>query len=259
MRSKDVSKILYNIAFVSQIQGVFEKVDYLRVYFYEFLKQQNGERIYQTNWKGLKVNYWNTLWILRNDIIQNKNYEVDLKKDKPIILDVGFNLGFFTLYMKHKFPNAIIYAFEPTPETYKFGKENVEQNNLKDVHIFNKGILSKDKKMKFWVRGSGAGDSIFKKEGHHEITCTFVNFNKVLAKTGAPDILKLDIEGAEYELLEHSNKLFDAKHLLIEFHEDFKPSKKDYIDLVLKHDYDLIRKTESDNNCFTAYFKKRVH
>src|SRR5262245_18180467 len=35
-----------------------------------------------------------------------------------VIVDVGANIGLFTMFMKDRFPGATIYAFEPAPQTY---------------------------------------------------------------------------------------------------------------------------------------------
>ena len=55
----------------------------------------------------------------------------DFKK----IVDVGALIGSFSLWIHEKFPNAVIHAYEPDPESFDYLLKNIQSANAKD-HIF---------------------------------------------------------------------------------------------------------------------------
>jgi FkbM family methyltransferase len=70
-----------------------------------------------------------------NEVFVKQEYlghGVTLEKDACII-DIGANIGIFTLFAKLKNPQAVVHAFEPIPETYAVLKRNVELHRLAGV------------------------------------------------------------------------------------------------------------------------------
>ncbi len=64
------------------------------------------------------------------------------------VMDIGANIGLFTLAVKKKSPDATIYAFEPIQETYRVLKENVRLQGCTDVHLFNVAVGAQDRTQK---------------------------------------------------------------------------------------------------------------
>ncbi|KAE8372301.1 S-adenosyl-L-methionine-dependent methyltransferase [Aspergillus bertholletiae] len=60
-----------------------------------------------------------------NEIFQAHEYDVATLGKAPFIIDVGANIGLFTLYMKEKYPLAKILAFEPAPENFEALNRNL--------------------------------------------------------------------------------------------------------------------------------------
>ncbi len=60
------------------------------------------------------------------------------------ILDIGANIGMFTLLVKRVAPEANVYAFEPMRETFQVLEENIRLHNCADVHAFNLAIGNQD-------------------------------------------------------------------------------------------------------------------
>ncbi len=75
------------------------------------------------------------------------NKEIYLKSgieinNKSVILDVGANIGFFSLWVQNKFPGATIFAFEPIPDTFKVLKLNMA-GYAEWVKVYNIGLSDK--------------------------------------------------------------------------------------------------------------------
>src|SRR5262245_22850791 len=61
----------------------------------------------------------------------------------PVIVDIGANIGLFTMFMKDRFPGATIYAFEPAPQTYACLAHNTARFG-RSVRTFEVGVSDVD-------------------------------------------------------------------------------------------------------------------
>ncbi|MDT5270424.1 MAG: hypothetical protein QOH49_2610, partial [Acidobacteriota bacterium] len=68
--------------------------------------------------------------------------------DGDIIMDVGANIGFFTLFAQQMAKNTQVYSFEPTPPTFEVLKTNISLYGS-GVKVFNFGISDEDRKAEF--------------------------------------------------------------------------------------------------------------
>ena len=168
-----------------------------------------------------KSNYWFQVFVeqfLQEPYSEN-NFEV---RANPIIIDVGTNVGFFSLLMSKKYPNASIYSFEPNPDNYNFLIEHIKNNQQKNIHPYNYAVSSKNGKVTLYISIENfTGHSLYAKTENkiqvQSITLdTILNDNKI----EKCDILKLDCEGAEYEILMNSDEsLKKIENISLEYHD----------------------------------------
>ena len=120
----------------------------------------------------------------------------------PVFMDIGANIGFYTLGLTAEHPNLQTFAFEPIPSTFAVLKKNIALNGLKEVQAFNLGISERQEEVEFHTYPSQSGASsrvrLLESTDCAKVTCkleTLDNFcetHKV-----SPDIIKCDVEGAE--------------------------------------------------------------
>ena len=67
----------------------------------------------------------------------------NLVSDGDVILDVGANMGWYSINLALTHRSAKIHAFEPIPTTYHWLGKNVEINGLSNVEIHNFGLSNK--------------------------------------------------------------------------------------------------------------------
>lgn len=135
--------------------------------------------------------------------------------DRPRILDCGANIGFSVLNYKRQFPQARIVAFEPDPEFAPVLRRNLEQNGAGDVEVVEAAAWTSAGEGRW--RSEGIDGSRLAPDGSTVVRT--VDLADYLSDE--VDLLKLDIEGAEYAVVEHlADRLGRVKNLSIECHVD---------------------------------------
>lgn len=132
-------------------------------------------------------------------------------------VDIGAHIGYFTVYAANLLGDrGRIVSVEPNPEYYDYLQRNIELNNLRDrVRTFQLALSSKPGKAS--SGGYEGRDSIESDTGDIDI----ITFDQLCEAEGFdPDIVKIDVHGAEYKVLAGmpymlANKI---KHLFIEIH-----------------------------------------
>ena len=125
-----------------------------------------------------------------------------------------------------------IYEFKSNkkePKIFKILRDNIELRNFKNVSLINKAISSKKESVKLFSEGVDG-------ERMHKIDS--LNYHQVEALPlydlidDEIDFLKIDIEGAETDVLSNSSKINFVKEILIEYHSFVDDRQK--LDILLK-------------------------
>jgi FkbM family methyltransferase len=139
--------------------------------------------------------------------------------DGDICLDCGANYGYVT-YLMSKMVGELgrVISFEPDPETFEMLKRNVEEHRLKNVTIVNKALWNEKTVLNFNAEGSLGGGLVRtinrdKSMLKQQISVETTTLEEVAHELNLPriDFVKMDIEGAELEVLQSSGKLL-ARH-----------------------------------------------
>lgn len=165
-----------------------------------------------------------------SEIFDDEIYKFISDKPEPIIIDAGSNIGVAMLYFKHLYPSSKILCFEPDPNAYKALLMNIEQNNIKDVETVHAALSKVEGSIGFYgqinmVSPDARGNSIIQSWGLQRAVSNKISIPSVLLSsyiTGEIDFLKLDIEGAEQQVIEglvENNKLRHIKAISLEVHQ----------------------------------------
>ena len=153
-------------------------------------------------------------------------YHTDFGNFKPeVILDIGGNIGITTIHFINLFPNSKIYIVEPMKENYNLLVKNIAP--YKNIKAFNIGlgningifpIYNND-----YLTNKGSFSLYINNIPEHQIGMVsiqdimfFLNQNNI----DKIDLIKVDCEGAEYDILTSLSKdiLKNVKWILGEFH-----------------------------------------
>ncbi len=167
-----------------------------------------------------------------NEIFESEVYKFICRNPKPLIIDCGANMGLSVIYFKTHYPDAQIIAFEADPHIFSFLKKNMSSFNFRDVILINKAVWNSSGYVTFNAEG-GAGGRI------EESIEENISFKKIEAtrlrdylESGSVDFLKIDIEGAEYEVLDDCKDLITKiDYIFIEYHS--MQGKAQNLDLIL--------------------------
>lgn len=140
------------------------------------------------------------------------------------IVEIGGHVGSTTLYFAHKAPDARIAVFEPSPRNFAILRKNVEDNRLAGrVTPFQMAVSGEKGEKTFHLMGTTGGNSLFAYgDGGTTITVRTTTLQDVFVEQGIErcDLLKLDCEGAEYEILYGASDelLSRIGNIVLEYH-----------------------------------------
>lgn len=197
----------------------------------------------KVNLLGKEFSFTNGFWFRHSlrEIFIDQTYKFKTNKSSPLILDCGANIGLSVLYFKKNYPNCKIIAFEPDKDISGVLLSNIANNSIKNVRVIQKAVWINEDNLHFQSDGALGGKITSRPEG---ITVPAVRLKDFLNQEIA--LLKIDIEGAEYEVIKDcENELHNVKNIFIEYHS--LPNEKQMLDEIL---------TILSNSGFKYYIKE---
>lgn len=165
----------------------------------------------------LIVDYLSFIWQFK-EIFVDESYMFNSASRVPIIYDCGANIGLSCIFFKEKFPNSIIKAFEPDPSVFKVLVENLK--GYKGIETLNKAVWINNDEIEFSAEGADAG-SIYGNK--NKVKVKSVRLKNLIESENKINMLKIDIEGAEVEILKDcQNSLNNVENIFIEYHSFIK-------------------------------------
>jgi len=148
-------------------------------------------------------------------------------QDGDSVVDIGANVGVFTLYAALRSPHGSVVASEPVPEIYDFLRANVELNHLPNVKAFQYGVLDRPGHGHIWCDARNVGGhSVFRARVRtsqtRQVPVEFITLEQLLRKgrVDRVNLLKLDCEGSEYPIVLHATDetLDKIDKIALEYH-----------------------------------------
>ena len=238
-------------------------------YLQKIIDNKISKKIYLTEKKFIKLHTPTKISSFRAKSFFSKEPETlkwmsDNGKQNKVLFDIGANVGLYSLYYAKKF-NGKVYAFEPSIRNLDLLTQNIKLNDLNNkISVFSNPLTNKNKIGKFFQHDLTAGmagatfDSNFKKkkiEGSNfkeKKTSSFSTYgltldnlfnNKILP---LPDLIKIDVDGNEFEILQGCRKILSQRkklHILIEIR---KNTSKKVNNLLRKYNFKFISKKSSN-------------
>jgi FkbM family methyltransferase len=166
------------------------------------------------------------------DVFEFQKYLFKNINEELIIFDVGACRGEVALIYNRLFPDSLIYCFEPFSPSFNLLNNNISE--LKNIIAFNKALGSFNGKTVFHSNRSSPTNSIlptndeskliWKNDVHDTIStieAEMVTLDRFISENNIKkiDILKLDVQGSEFMVLEGAKKAIESGIIKVIFAE----------------------------------------
>jgi FkbM family methyltransferase len=143
--------------------------------------------------------------------------------DPRVIVDIGANIGAFSLFAAGRWPRARVLAYEPAPENLLWLERNVRANRHDRIEIHPAAVCGATGEVTLWLREGTEAHSLWGDGAHARVPATTLDAIVAEITPDTIDLLKLDCEGAEYDILIGREDLL-ARHVrfvALEYHEEY--------------------------------------
>lgn len=166
-------------------------------------------------------------WSTSAEAIAIGKFIKQLKLDCVIAIDAGANIGNWSAEILKLFPEAEIFAFEPSTDAFQ--KLSARFKLEKNVHCFNLALGKSPSTSTLYADKSGSGLGSLTKRRVAHFNIDFQHHEEVQVKTLdgflsstrpniKPNVLKMDVEGHELDILQGAAEaLSDIKIIQFEF------------------------------------------
>jgi len=166
---------------------------------------------------------YGALAFLFEEIFLRRDYEFTAAIERPLIFDCGSNIGMSVAYFKRLYPEARVVAFEPCKESFDVLSRNVQANRWGGIELHNVALHRAEQPVEFFVSPTSP-TSLTNCSGAGQVAGTArmvpgVPLSKFISEP--VDFLKMDIEGAEAEVLEElaeSGRMPLVREMVVEYH-----------------------------------------
>lgn len=164
-----------------------------------------------------------------------------------VFYDVGGYHGYHTILGSI---GQKVYTFEPEPENLQHLKENIELNSNQDLEVIENPLWSREEELEI---STGKGGRSHIGDGNKQIKRRATTLDEFVLGTNhqPPDIIKIDVEGAEYHVLKGGKRVLEKyqPELIIEVHRggrigELGGSEKEVRELLDRMGYDISKEIE---------------
>lgn len=158
---------------------------------------------------------------------------LEVLKDAKCFVDIGTNLGWYTLLASKAIPNGIVYGFELDELNYELLKKNIEINHCRNVTAIHAALSDREGTVQY-ARKLHEPSSVFRitPDSSTELPEDLVDVpalaldDFIAREKVIPDVIKIDVEGAEAKVLQGMKRILtqgDPK-IFLEVHPKWLPA-----------------------------------
>jgi len=144
-----------------------------------------------------------------------------------VAFDIGAHHGWYTLLFSRKVGNmGHVLAIEPNPKNLWFIQKNIQLNQLLNVKVLPHALSNKSGHSKLFIGVHSGGHTIMPLSGRKKeaiftsraITVPTRTLDNLLQEFDEVKLIKIDVEGAELNILKSCKQLRKAKRFIVEVH-----------------------------------------
>lgn len=170
---------------------------------------------FQFPWGDVEYIYASDLRGQFQEIFLDRHYSFTTTVANPVIVDCGGNIGLSSIWFKQEYPGCKLIVYEADPQVAGVLSRNLRAAGMGDVKVNNMAVWNRSGFVSFDNRGGDAG--LVSAGG--SISVASADIAGILPDR--VDLLKLDVEGAEFEIIERlceTGKIARIQNIAAEFH-----------------------------------------
>jgi FkbM family methyltransferase len=156
------------------------------------------------------------------EIFLENDYALEGDLNPELIVDVGANVGYASIYFALRYPRAQIIAIEPEASNF-----NILQANTKaypHIKLVQAAIWSQAGNVGLHESDESWAHSVSRDPQLPQVSALTLDDILAMSQASRIDLLKIDIEGAEQEIFEHPGGWLDrTSTMIVELHDRFRP------------------------------------
>jgi FkbM family methyltransferase len=217
-----IKKVLYKIGIYrpTPLPFVRKDVDGPYVYCHDMARNQAASIVLDDDDFDIADGF--SFYWMHREIYHDHSYLFRTQRDTPLIIDCGSNYGVSILWFKKNYPNARIVGVEADPIVFDMLARNLSRRHFSDVKLLHRAVSSKPGHVSFHCLGADSGRIHAGSPDGISPSSEIIDVQTVLLDDligdDEVDFLKIDIEGAELDVISGSKKLNRVNQMFIEYH-----------------------------------------
>lgn len=184
------------------------------------------------------------------EVFVDGDYNIDLSSPKWLI-DIGANIGTFSVLFALRHPESTIFAYEPDTSTVVRLRKNIDINRLDNVRVYELAVSGKPGTRVLKKSIDSGLSSLYdlpqkeKEVGIEKVKVTTLKNIILDNNLRYIDLAKIDCEGSEYEILFGTPKsiLGRIKNIVVEYHNNInKYSSEDLVRFLRNNNFEITLK-----------------
>jgi FkbM family methyltransferase len=188
----------------------------------------------------LSVGGCNDLDVLKSLLLDDAYGEMELPAEPAVIVDLGSHVGASLLMFHARYPRARLVGVEPDPAVFARLRENTSGLG---AELLNVAAAGRDGNVAFYAWRDTWGSSMFPTDRARErIEVPALTLDTLLARVEAERVglLKLNIEGAEYDVLMGFQGWDRVEAIVVEWHGEYlSPEALGELSALLRRHFEL--------------------
>jgi len=160
-------------------------------------------------------------------------------KPGSVVYDIGANVGYFTLLaavlVEEK---GKVYSFEPLPRNIDFLKQHISLNKLTNIKVIEAAVSNHMGQALFDLGASTAMGHLSETGGLH---VQMVSLDQMIENGDLtpPDVMKIDVEGAEFDVLQGAEKLIESDRPILFLDTHQREAHNKTLEFLQNHNYQV--------------------